>query len=322
MAEDHGHNEGGEGGGGDDHGGGHKAHKSHGPPHGGGGHEEHAGAPEWLISFADNVALLMGFFVILLAMNMGPKNKASGADGEGSKGGINDQGGTQFTESESNMIELEYGLRKGFNNPPRADSKNPADRKLLANYEKIQELKSKRKGVEGTSPTKQATPNGTKLTPNLTVEFDDGAVALSRSAKAMIAELAQKDLMGKDWVVEVRGHVSASEAKSAERAARNEADASTDEGALSMFGGSPDGGTGAGFQLSYQRAYAVASELSRYGIPWRRLRVVACSDMDRVNARVDGDPSKNRKNQRVEVIQSTDRVPPDPASLEPGRSQH
>lgn len=44
-----------------------------GAPHGGGAHEEHEGAPEWLISFADNVALMMGFFVILLAMNMGPK---------------------------------------------------------------------------------------------------------------------------------------------------------------------------------------------------------------------------------------------------------
>ena len=53
----------------DSHGGG-----SHGAPHA--AHEEHhEGAPEWLISFADNVALMMGFFVILLAMNMGPKAK-------------------------------------------------------------------------------------------------------------------------------------------------------------------------------------------------------------------------------------------------------
>ena len=35
--------------------------------HGGGGHdeEEEAGAPEWLISFADMVMLLMGFFVMI-----------------------------------------------------------------------------------------------------------------------------------------------------------------------------------------------------------------------------------------------------------------
>src|ERR1700761_6397949 len=99
MAEDHGHDEHGGGGGGDDHGKGeHKAHKSHGGGHGGGGHEEHAGAPEWLISFADNVALLMGFFVILLAMNMGPKNKASGAEGEGSRGGAPEE----FSASEAN----------------------------------------------------------------------------------------------------------------------------------------------------------------------------------------------------------------------------
>lgn len=37
-----------------------KGHGGHGGHGHGGGHEEHAGAPEWLISFADNVALLMG----------------------------------------------------------------------------------------------------------------------------------------------------------------------------------------------------------------------------------------------------------------------
>lgn len=51
---------------------------SHGGGHGGGGHAEgeHEGAPEWLISFADMVMLIMGFFVIMLAMNMGPKTTA------------------------------------------------------------------------------------------------------------------------------------------------------------------------------------------------------------------------------------------------------
>ncbi|MCL4212087.1 MAG: hypothetical protein KJZ68_15650, partial [Phycisphaerales bacterium] len=51
------------------------AHKrgGHGHGHGGGGHEEgHEGAPEWLISFADMVMLMMGFFVILFALNVNP----------------------------------------------------------------------------------------------------------------------------------------------------------------------------------------------------------------------------------------------------------
>ena len=56
---------------------------SHGGGHAAGGHEEgHEGAPEWLISFADNVALMMGFFVILLAMNMGPKGSSVNNTGE------------------------------------------------------------------------------------------------------------------------------------------------------------------------------------------------------------------------------------------------
>src|SRR5690349_11416681 len=65
---DHEHSESGHGHGG---GGGHRKGGHGGGGHGGGGHEEgHEGAPEWLISFADNVMLQMGFFVILLALNL------------------------------------------------------------------------------------------------------------------------------------------------------------------------------------------------------------------------------------------------------------
>ena len=64
--------------------------------HGGGGHEEHhEGAPEWLISFADNVALMMGFFVILLAMNMA-KQTVGGIGGEAQMGGNPNQANTMI----------------------------------------------------------------------------------------------------------------------------------------------------------------------------------------------------------------------------------
>lgn len=305
MAEDHGHNEGG----GEDHGkSGHKPHKSHGPPHGG-GHEEHAGAPEWLISFADNVALLMGFFVILLAMNMAPKNKTGGQGGDKAE-----NSSSEFTQAEANMIELQMGMREAFHNVPKANSKSPADRKFLADYNKIQEQK-KRKGVDGAAGQQAASPNSTELTPNLTVEFDDGSSMLSRSSRSAIENVAYKELLGKQWIIEVRGHVSASEAKTAERAA------GTDEklAEVSPFGGGAPTGSGAGFRLSYERAYVVAAELARAGVPWRRLRVVACSDMDRVVPRADVNPGSNRKNQRAVIIQSKDIAPEDPNSIEPGQ---
>ena len=70
----------------------HAKHDSghHGGAHGGhgGGHEEEeeGGAPEWLISFADMVMLLMGFFVILFALNVQPKGGNPGGGGEESEG--------------------------------------------------------------------------------------------------------------------------------------------------------------------------------------------------------------------------------------------
>src|SRR5262245_35934857 len=70
--------------GGGHHGGGGGGHHHH----GGGGHGdgEHEGAPEWLISFADNVMLMMGLFVIMLAMNMA-KETMGGIGGEEEFGG-------------------------------------------------------------------------------------------------------------------------------------------------------------------------------------------------------------------------------------------
>src|SRR6478672_62152 len=74
-------------------------------------HEEREGAPEWIISFADNVTLMMGFFVLLLAMNMSPK--ATGPVGPGPKS--REPGRAQAAAPD--MLDVAIAIREAFHNP-------------------------------------------------------------------------------------------------------------------------------------------------------------------------------------------------------------
>jgi flagellar motor protein MotB len=265
MSDEHENHEGGGSHGGGGHGGG----------HGGGGHEEgHEGAPEWLISFADNVALLMGFFVILLAMNMGPKaDPVQGGEKNES------DAGPGMTQKQADFI---LAIREGFNTPIDINSTKASEREL------VKRLRQKRgdatsEGIKGDHDKQQAPRPSDYDRVTASVAFDDSSAVLGSEG---IDTLAQVASMQKDqrWIVEVRGHVSPHERMHNDQRA---------------------------MRLSYDRALAAALVLVDNGMTWASVRVVACGDSDRIVKRTY-DRAEDRINQRVEIVVTDYVVADDP----------
>jgi flagellar motor protein MotB len=263
---------------------------AHGGGHGGGGHEDegsheehHEGAPEWLISFADNVALMMGFFVILLAMNMSPKG-----DTHASKGPNDDQQGTPAKDNDVAMAEFVVAVRKAFNNPVDFTSPDPRDLEI------VKLLKER-----GWPDVKDSAPEGDKaqvqsIRPtdyhklSAAVPFEEGSATLSKAGQETIASAASH-LRGLRLVVELRGHVSA-----AETAAQSDH----------------------AMKLSFDRTMAVARVLAAHGIDWKQLRLIACGDNERLRD-LAYSPDEQKTNQRVEIILTDELVKDDNAAPEP-----
>lgn len=251
--------------------GGKKHHKRH-HQHGGGGHEEgHEGAPEWLISFADNVVLQMGFFVILLAMNMAIPSGGIEGDGDGGKA------------REEALLDFAIAVRQSFNNPLDMTSTRPEDAPLIAHMMRRQERdrgEATESGPEGDDRNVQSVRPSGYSSLGGRISFVDHTAAIGETEHRRAMDVGKR-IAGLRWIVEVRGHVSAGE--------------SFREG-------------GRGWKLSYERALAVKDVLVEAGVDERQIRVIACGDTDPLQFRAY-EPGEQRTNQRVEIV-VTDQLMP------------
>lgn len=259
-----------------------KPHKKHHAAHG--GHEEHEeGVPEWVVSFADNVLLQMGFFVILLAMNMGVK--ARGPTDEGDK--------TSAKSQDAALIDFAIAVREAFNTPVDLGSTKPEDLPLI---KRILERKaaetgnSKEQGTTGDDKKAQDIRPGDFRTPAAYVDFPDRSAELSEQAKGILTDAVEK-IRGTRWMVEVRGHTSRIESTRDIEFSRS---------------------------LAYQRAFAVGKFLAEKGLSWEQIRLTSSGDGDPLVPRPRTSAEYN-SNQRVEILQLPELLPNDPFSATPAQ---
>ncbi|MBM4113553.1 MAG: hypothetical protein FJ253_09335 [Phycisphaerae bacterium] len=232
------------------------------------GHPEyHEGAPEWLISFADMVMLMMGFFVILFALNFAPKhvNASTGAPVED---------GEQPAPT-PDMIDFAIAVRKAFNNEVDLASTDPKDRPLIDRILSRQAGAGEARddGIEGREMEVRTVRPAPRFGTGVSIAFGERSSDLLPEDERVLTQLA-RSLRGLQSVVEVRGHASAAESFR------------TPEEAM---------------KLAFDRAFAVAGVLVREGVSWRRLRLASEGDHDRVAA-FPRDPADDRRNARAEVL--------------------
>jgi outer membrane protein OmpA-like peptidoglycan-associated protein len=266
------------------HSGGHKG--GHAPGGHGGEHEE-GGCPEWMISFADNTALMMGLFVILLAMNMGPKATSQ-------MGGDPADHATETASQSESMLDFAISVREAFNNPVDMGASEPRDEALR---ERIRRRQMQGQSPSPGNPGKERNVDAQRPSDYYTrggiVQFPHNSSDLTPDARQVAADIAAQ-VRGMRWVIEVRGHASVSETF------RN-----------------PDKGN----RLAFERASAVAQALVENGVKWSQMRLVSCGDSFPAGL-VSGDPSQNASSERTEVLMTQELLPRDPFTLDRGaRSQ-
>lgn len=233
-------------------------------PHMGGYDEpEHEGAPEWLISFADMVMLMMGFFVILFALNVQPRGGEAGGGGEQPEGMA-----MQPQEIDPSLVEA---IRRAFHSP--LNPNDPRDANVIRAIREQGEGDASITGVDGKEHRVRSPRDIEYYSGGIDVPFEFRSKTLERDARAAITAFAREH-DGHRYVIEIRGHAAQPEAF-------NRPDQAMD--------------------LGWARARAVYGQLIVDGISADRLRVMSAGVSEPRTARM-GIPTRAEDDQRAEVL--------------------
>jgi chemotaxis protein MotB len=237
------------------------------------------GAPEWMVSYADMITIVLAFFVVLYATTsgIGQNDRGHEANTTGAQQGT--KNGTEDANDKSAQLQkIINSLNERFG--PSWTLSNCWAGGPVAQRKKVESkidsfLRGFRGGQEGGNSTvKLFTPKANEhAVPGGCVFFEEFSATLDKSQQHELLLIAE-DLAGKLQKIEIRGHASH----------------------RPLPKNSPWKNP---WELAFARCQTVAGYLSVHDVDSRRFRIAVAADNEPIDAL--GNPTFGEKNSRVEV---------------------
>jgi chemotaxis protein MotB len=256
------------------------------PPH------SEGGAPEWMVSYADMITIIMAFFVVLYAASSGIGRQDKGHSPNQTQAEVkNDRpSGEKGKGPSNNHHEENPELSKVFRSlydrfgpnwtvancwvggPTSLQGRVPEELKARPGDKRARSLGRGQPGGENSAPL-ETVYSDEFSSPGGRIFFQEFSAALAPSQKKALKIVAE-ELAGKLQKIEIRGHSSGKPLP-------------------------PNSPFKNHWDLAYARCRAVADFLVQHGIEPQRIRIAAAGDNEPLEA--VSNPPYGDKNSRVEI---------------------